>query len=67
MHIFIIRYAKHKASKNRKVVELRTPKPVCEHEAPTVLWNQEVHRDREVVANRPDIIIKREKRKRAYW
>jgi hypothetical protein len=34
------------------------PKPVCEHEDLTVLWNQGVHTDREVTANRPDIIIK---------
>ena len=29
----------------------------------TVLWNQEVHTDREVAANRPDIIIKNKKEK----
>jgi len=28
-----------------------------------VLWNQVVHRDREVTANRPDIIIKNKKDK----
>jgi len=28
----------------------------------TVLWHQEVHTDREVTANRPDIIIKNKKR-----
>jgi len=28
----------------------------------TVLWNQEVHTDREVTANRPDIIINKQKR-----
>jgi len=28
-----------------------------------VLWNQAVHTDREVTANRPDIIIKNEKEK----
>jgi hypothetical protein len=27
----------------------------------TVLWNQAVHTDREVKANRPDIIIKKRK------
>jgi hypothetical protein len=35
-----------------------TPKPVCEHEDVTALWNQGVHTDRDVTANRPDIIIK---------
>jgi len=37
------------------------PKPVCEGDV-TVLWNQTVHTDREVTANRPDIIIKNKKR-----
>jgi hypothetical protein len=36
-------------------------KPVCEHEDGTVLWNQEVHTAREVMANWPDIIIKNRK------
>jgi hypothetical protein len=34
------------------------PKPVCQHEGITVLWNQGVQTDREVLANRPDIIKK---------
>ena len=34
-----------------------TPKLICVHEAVTVLWNQDVQIDREVMANRPDIII----------
>ena len=38
------------------------PKPVCEEDV-TVLWNQAVHTDREVKANRPDIIIKNKKEK----
>jgi hypothetical protein len=29
----------------------------------TMLWNQAVHTDREVTANRPDIIIKNKKEK----
>ena len=32
------------------------PKAVCEERDVTVLWNQAVHTDREVTANRPDII-----------
>ena len=39
------------------------PKPVYEEGAVTVLWNQAVHTDREVTANRPDIIIKNKKEK----
>ena len=31
-----------------------------------MLWNQTVHTDREVTANRPDIIIKKKKRKHAH-
>ena len=38
------------------------PKPVYEEGGVTVLWNQAVHTDREVTANRPDIIIKNKKR-----
>jgi len=38
------------------------PEPVYEEGDVTVLWNQAVHTDREVRANRPDIIIKKQKR-----
>ena len=38
------------------------PKPVYEEGDVTELWNQAVHTDREVTANRPDIIIKNRKR-----
>jgi len=37
------------------------PKPVYEEGDVLVLWNQAVHTDREVTANRPDIIIKNKK------
>ena len=40
-----------------------THKPVCEHDGVTVLWNQGVHSDRQITANRPDIIIKSKKEK----
>jgi hypothetical protein len=39
------------------------PKPICQHDEITVLWNQWVKTDREVLANRPDIIIKNMKDK----
>jgi hypothetical protein len=39
------------------------PKPVTEHEDVTVLWNQGIQTDREVLANRPDIIVKNKKEK----
>jgi hypothetical protein len=41
-------------------------KPVYEEGDVTVLWNQAVHTDREVTANRSDIIIKTNKRRRAH-
>ena len=39
------------------------PKPVYEKGDVKVLWNQAVHTDREVTANRPHIIIKNKKEK----
>ena len=39
------------------------PKPVYEKGDVTVLWNQALQTDREVTANRPDIIIKNKKEK----
>ena len=41
------------------------PKPVYEEGEVTVLWNQAANTDREVTANRPDIITKNKKRKYA--
>jgi len=38
------------------------PKPVFEEGDVTVLWNQAIHTDRKVRANRPDVIIKNKKR-----
>ena len=37
------------------------PKPVYEKGDVTLMWDQAVHTDREVTANRPDIIIKNTK------
>jgi hypothetical protein len=39
------------------------PKPVYQHEDITVLWNQGVQTDREVLGNKPDVIIKNKKDK----
>jgi hypothetical protein len=39
------------------------PKSVCQHADITVLWNQGVQTDREILANSPDIIIKNKKDK----
>ena len=45
------------------MVHTHIPKPVCEDGDVTVLWNQAVRTDREVTANRPDIIIENKKEK----
>jgi hypothetical protein len=39
------------------------PEPVCQHEDITVLWNQGIQTDREILANRTDVIIKNMKDK----
>jgi hypothetical protein len=44
------------------IIIIIMPKPVYEEGDVTVLWNQAVHTDREVRANRPDIIIIKQKR-----
>ena len=38
-------------------------KPVCEQDVDTVLWNQGIHTDREVTAQKPDIVMKNVKEK----
>jgi hypothetical protein len=62
VRIYITQYAKQQASK-RQINGTHTPKPVCEHEDATVLWNQGTDTDKEFTANKPDIIIKNEKEK----
>jgi hypothetical protein len=44
-----------------------TPTLAYEQEDVTVLWNQSVHTDREVTANRPDIIIKKKREREKTW
>ena len=48
---------------DRQMVHAHMPKPVYEEGNVTVLWNQAVHTDRKVTANRPDIIIENKKKK----
>jgi hypothetical protein len=69
---YVIVSTLHKSNNNNnnKALDIETrdkwythmPKPVYEERDVTVLWNQAVHTDREVTANRPDIIIKNKKR-----
>jgi hypothetical protein len=49
---------KERNKDTRMRTHTHTQKPVCKHEDVTVLWNQEVHTYREVLAKRSDIIIK---------
>ena len=48
---------------NNNGIHTHMPKPVYEEGDVTVLWNQAVHTDTEVTANRPDIIIRNKKEK----
>jgi hypothetical protein len=41
----------------------KIPNTVTEHEDITVLWNQGIQTDRDVLANRPDMIVKNKKDK----
>jgi hypothetical protein len=63
IHIYITQYAKHLDIKTTENWYSHIPKPVCQHEDITVLWNQGVQTDREVLENRPDRIIKNKKDK----
>jgi hypothetical protein len=59
-----------------KALGIETTGKLCTHththtraraQASTVLWHQEEHKDKEVMATRSDIIMKKRKEKRAYW
>ena len=63
VHICITQYAKTLGTETADKWYTHMPKPVYEEGDVTVLWNQAVHTDREVIANRPDIIIKNKKEK----
>jgi hypothetical protein len=58
VHNYITQYAKTLGIETAQNWYSHIPKPVCQHEDITVLWNQGVQTDREVLANRPNIIIK---------
>ena len=62
VHICITQYAKTLGTETADKWYTHMPKPVYEEGDVTVLWNQAVHTDREVTANRPDITIKNKKR-----
>jgi hypothetical protein len=56
--IFVTQYVRNSEFKCQTTGIFHVPKPVCEHEDITVLCNQGVQTDREVLENRPDITIK---------
>jgi hypothetical protein len=63
VHIYITQYAKTSGIETTENWYSHIPKLICQHEDIKVLWNQGVQTDREVLANRPDIIIKNKKDK----
>jgi hypothetical protein len=65
VHICITQCAR---SQELKQQETGTPtsKSVSEHEDITMLWNQGVQTDREVLANTPDIVVKTKRTEPAY-
>jgi hypothetical protein len=65
VHIYITQYSicKTLGTEATENWYFHTPKPVCQHENITVLWNQGTQTDREILANRLDIIIKNMKDK----
>jgi hypothetical protein len=58
-HVYITQYARSKASKRQETgTDTHITKAVCKHENIIALCNKGVQTDREVLAKRPDIIIK---------
>jgi len=58
----------HTHTHTHKHTHTHTHKPICDDEDVAVLWNQGVHTDTEVTADRPDLIIKTKNReKHVYW
>jgi hypothetical protein len=62
-HIYITQYAKHEALKQQKTSTPTYLSRYVNMKILTVLWNQVIQTNREVLANRPDIIIKNKKDK----
>ena len=63
VHICITQYAKALGTGTTDKRYTHMPKLMYEDGDVTVLWNQAVHPDTEVKANRPDIIIKNKREK----
>jgi hypothetical protein len=60
VYIHIIQYARNQALKQQEP-GTQLPKSACEHEDVTVLWDEGVQMDGEVLVNRAHIIIKHRK------
>jgi hypothetical protein len=63
VHIYVTSICKTLGIERTENWYSHIPKPVCQHGDITVLWNQGIQTDREVLANRPDMIIKNMKDK----
>jgi hypothetical protein len=62
LHIYITQYPRHQALKQQKTgMDTYLSQYLDINIHITVLWNQEVQTEREVLANRPDTIKKKEK------
>lgn len=59
-------YSKQQAWEGQANGTHTAKQPVCERDDVTALWNKAVHTGREVMANRPGIIIKTRERKHAF-
>ena len=42
------------------------PNTITENDECTILWDMPIHTDREIMANRPDIIVKEKEQKQCY-
>jgi hypothetical protein len=63
MMIIHLHYSIYKALGMGRTNGMHTAKPICELDDVTVLWNKAAHTDREVMANRPDIITENKREK----
>jgi hypothetical protein len=58
VHGCVTQHARNQEIETTKNWYSHIPKSATEHEDVTVLWNQGIQTNRDVLANRPDIIVK---------
>ena len=61
--LFNTQSTRHRNNRKMGHTHTHTPNQVRKYKEVTVLWNQDIHTEREVMTNRPDIIIKNTKEK----